>query len=87
MNYVRKKIITIVAKNLNDSFDLIEIENSDFIDDFGMDSLDFISIIIELEEEFKIQIPNDLINFDNFRTVLSIETIIDSIMSKKKELQ
>ncbi len=34
----------------------------DLIDDLGMDSLSFVSIIIEIESAFKIIIPDNMIN-------------------------
>ncbi|MBA7522509.1 Acyl carrier protein [subsurface metagenome] len=33
-------------------------ENSSFLDDLGLDSLDIIELIMELEEEFNIEIPD-----------------------------
>ncbi|MBA7535376.1 Acyl carrier protein [subsurface metagenome] len=34
-------------------------ENSSFLDDLGADSLDTIDFIMELEEEFNIEIPDE----------------------------
>ncbi|MBA7529856.1 Acyl carrier protein [subsurface metagenome] len=33
-------------------------ENSSFLDDLGLDSLDIIELIMEFEEEFNIEIPD-----------------------------
>ncbi|MBA7580644.1 acyl carrier protein [Candidatus Atribacteria bacterium 1244-E10-H5-B2] len=33
-------------------------ENSSFIDDLGLDSLDIIELIMEFEEEFDLEIPD-----------------------------
>ncbi len=33
-------------------------ENSSFLDDLGLDSLDIIELIMELEEEFDLEIPD-----------------------------
>lgn len=35
-------------------------EDTNFIDDLGMDSLDQSELVIELEEEFDINIPDDM---------------------------
>ena len=33
-------------------------ENSSFVDDLGTDSLDFVELIMALEEEFNLEIPD-----------------------------
>jgi acyl carrier protein len=34
-------------------------EESDFIEDLGADSLDIVELIMELEEEFELEIPDE----------------------------
>ncbi len=34
-------------------------EDSDFIEDLGADSLDIVELIMELEEEFDLEIPDE----------------------------
>lgn len=45
-------------------------ENSRFIEDLGADSLDLTSIIMELEDEFGIEIPDEV--------VMTIKTVGDA---------
>ena len=52
------------------------IEYVDLIDDLGMDSMIFLSVIIELETTFDIIIPDDLLLMENFR---EIDTIVDIV--------
>lgn len=52
------------------------IEYVDFIDDLGMDSITFISLIVELEVCFSIIIPDDMLLMDNFKNVDDIVEII-----------
>lgn len=58
MASVEERVIEIVCENLAVSKDQVKRETS-FIDDIGADSLDIVELIMELEEEFEITIPDD----------------------------
>ena len=52
----------IIIKNLMEQLDLERDEitsDSNFVEDFEMDSLDMVEMLIELEKETGIKIPND----------------------------
>lgn len=53
-----EKIQKIIAEVLNVETDDITMEST-FVDDLGADSLDLFQIIMGIEEEFDIEIPND----------------------------
>lgn len=53
-----EKIQKIIAEVLNINESEITIETT-FIDDLGADSLDVFQIIMGIEEEFNIEIPNE----------------------------
>jgi acyl carrier protein len=55
---VQDRVIEIVASQLGVSKDQITPETS-FINDLGADSLDTVELVMELEEEFEINIPDD----------------------------
>ncbi len=55
---VQERVIDIVASQLGVSKDQITPETS-FINDLGADSLDTVELVMELEEEFEINIPDD----------------------------
>ncbi|NLP13356.1 MAG: acyl carrier protein [Clostridium sp.] len=54
---VFEKIKKIVAEQLGVEEDEITMESS-FIDDLGADSLDIVELIMALEEEFDLEIPD-----------------------------
>ncbi|MEC8557164.1 MAG: acyl carrier protein [Planctomycetota bacterium] len=58
MASVEERVIDIVAEQLGVEKDKI---NSDthFVNDLGADSLDTVELVMELEEEFDISIPED----------------------------
>ena len=53
-----EKIKKIIAEVLNMDEDTITMEST-FADDLGADSLDVFQIIMGVEEEFEIEIPNE----------------------------
>lgn len=53
-----EKLRKIIAEVLNIEQDRISLEST-FVDDLGADSLDVFQIIMGIEEEFDVQIPDD----------------------------
>ena len=53
-----EKLKKIIAEVLNEDEEEITMETT-FVDDLGADSLDVFQIIMGLEEEFDIEIPNE----------------------------
>ncbi|MEM7782082.1 MAG: acyl carrier protein [Planctomycetota bacterium] len=58
MSSVEEKVINIVAEQLGVDKDKIKRE-SNFVNDLGADSLDTVELVMELEEEFDINIPDE----------------------------
>lgn len=58
MASVAERVIDIVAEQLGVEKDKIAPETS-FVNDLGADSLDTVELVMELEEEFDINIPDD----------------------------
>ena len=55
---IEERVKKIVAEQLGSGEDEISNESS-FIDDLGADSLDTVELVMALEEEFDIEIPDD----------------------------
>lgn len=62
------------------------LEHVDLIDDLGMDSLSFISIVIETESTFDITIPEEMLLMENFRTVDRIIEIVENEKNFNKSI-
>ena len=58
MASVEERVVDIVAEQLGVSKDQIKKETH-FVNDLGADSLDTVELVMELEEEFDINIPDD----------------------------
>ncbi len=58
MATVEERVVDIVAEQLGVEKDKISRETS-FVNDLGADSLDTVELVMELEEEFNISIPDE----------------------------
>ena len=60
MSEVAEKVKKIIAEHLGiDDMEKIT-EDAKFIDDLGADSLDTVELVMAFEEEFNIEIPDDI---------------------------
>jgi acyl carrier protein len=55
---VEQKVLNIVCEQLGTSRDKVSAETS-FINDLGADSLDTVELVMEFEDEFQINIPDE----------------------------
>ena len=61
------------------SVDAAEVkEDSKFIEDLGADSLDFVELVMALEEKFDIEIPDE-----EAEKILNVQNVIDYVQSKQ----
>ncbi|MCI7812186.1 MAG: acyl carrier protein [Lachnospiraceae bacterium] len=70
-----EKLQQIIAEVLNVNADEITQETT-FVDDLGADSLDIFQIIMGIEEEFDIEIPNDEVE-----KIVSVGDAVEQIKS------
>jgi len=75
-----KKVKAIVADKLNISEDQIT-ENASFTQDLGADSLDTVELVMALEDEFGLNIPDD--EAEKLNTVgKAIDYILEHVKNK-----
>lgn len=58
MSTIEERVRKVVTEQLDVSEDQVTAEAS-FVDDLGADSLDTVELVMALEEEFGIEIPDD----------------------------
>ena len=63
---IAERVATIVANQLDVEKEKVKPETS-FINDLGADSLDIVELVMELEEEFQMSIPDE--DAEKIRTV------------------
>ena len=75
MASVEERVVNIVAEQLGVDKEKVSRETS-FVNDLGADSLDTVELVMELEEEFDITIPDDAA--EKIQTVGQAVEFIDS---------
>jgi len=70
---IEERVKKIVAEQLGSGEDEITNESS-FIDDLGADSLDTVELVMTLEEEFDIEIPDD-----DAEKIATVQSAIDYV--------
>ena len=81
---IKEKIIGILTSLFSDSgVDTDILEYVDLIDDLGMDSINFVSLIIELEAAFDVQIPDEWLLMEKFKTFSQIYSAVDALINEK----
>lgn len=78
MSDVLERVKKIVVENLDVEADKV-VESASFIDDLGADSLDLVELVMAFEEEFDIEIPDDV--QENIRSVGDAVTQIKQTVS------
>ena len=63
---IMDKVKSVIVEQLNVDEDLVT-EDASFIDDLSADSLDIVELVMALEEEFGISIPDE--EAENIKTV------------------
>jgi acyl carrier protein len=75
---IEQKVKNIIADQLGVGEDEIKI-NSSFIEDLGADSLDIVELVMAMEEEFEVEIPDE--EAENIKTV---QDAVNYITTHKK---
>ena len=74
MSNIEERVRTIIAEQLDqDNSDIVP--EASFIDDLGADSLDLVELVMHMEEEFDVEIPDE--EAENIRTVQDAINYID----------
>jgi len=63
---LEKKVVSLVSKSLKLEEDKVKLESS-FVDDLGADSLDIVELVMAMEDEFQLDIPDK--DAEGIRTV------------------
>jgi acyl carrier protein len=77
---VEERVIDIVCENLGVNKEQVTRQTS-FVEDVGADSLDIVELVMELEEEFEITIPDD--QAEKIKTVGEAIDYIEREQAKK----
>ena len=77
MSDIADRVKKIVVEHLDAEEDKV-VESASFIDDLGADSLDTVELVMAFEEEFNIEIPDDMAE-----KITTIKDAIDHIQNSQ----
>lgn len=82
-----KDIINGIIKSLEEIFVYIDINEFEIVDlsNFIEDSLQFMSFIVRLEDNFSIEFPPELMIFDNFKSINNINKMVSELIVLKEQ--
>ena len=80
-NSVKDKVLGIIADQLDLDSSEIKLDSS-FVDDLGADSLDTVELVLALEEQFEVSIPDD--EAENIKTVQQAIDKIEQTLNNAK---
>lgn len=81
---IKSEVIQLISELFKGKgFDTDIIEYADLVNDMGMDSITFISIVIELETKFDITVPDDMLLMDNFKKVDDVVKIVEQELNSR----
>lgn len=75
---IDKKIIQIIAEQLGINEDEV-IADAALIDDMGADSLDIVELVMAMEEEFEMEIPDE-----DAEKIVTVRDIIDYVKKRSQ---
>ncbi|UAJ65169.1 acyl carrier protein [Candidatus Schneideria nysicola] len=78
MSTIEDRVKSIIAEQLGVKKDEV-INSASFVDDLGADSLDTVELVMALEEEFNIEIPDE-----EAEKITTVQAAIDFIQVEKK---
>ncbi len=82
---IRSKVTSLIASILADN----EIDRSfspeDSLPDIGLTSVDMVNLMLGLEAEFDITIPQDDITPEHFRSVATIEILVERVLRARRQ--
>jgi acyl carrier protein len=82
MSAVAQGVTEIIAAKMKGN--RAEVRESDWLDELGIESLEAVEMIFELEDRFGIEIPVNANNTDAvFRTVADVIGVVEELVAKK----
>ncbi|MEI2263935.1 phosphopantetheine-binding protein [Erwinia sp. CGal63] len=77
-----ERIKTIATENLSELLGTTSLQNEDNLYDLGMTSLQAVTLMIALEENFAIRFPHTALNAQSFESVKNINSVIQTVLVK-----
>lgn len=86
---IQEKIIKIIEeilkKDNEENYMKNKVEEDMPLETYGIDSFQFISLIVEIEKSFQIEIPETFLSFEKLDTVSSIVKCVERLLNKDSD--
>jgi acyl carrier protein len=66
------------------SVDMDDVDKDDDLFQLGMTFHSTVNVLLALEEAFDIEFPDDLLENDTFRSLSTMETVVSSLVDKRR---
>ena len=73
---VQDRVLSVVRSILDDNAVTVDIEPEARLVDIGLDSMDMVALMLKVEAEFDLTIPQPEIKPENFQSVKTLELMI-----------
>lgn len=78
---MKQVIYDVIKQNIRNS---VDINDDTTFTEAGIDSIEFITMIIELEEEFNIRFEDMQLIYDDYKTIGQLVFVIQQIIEKQQ---
>jgi len=73
---VQDRVLSVVKAILKESEIIAEVHSESRLVDIGLDSMDLVALMLKVEAEFDLTIPQPEITPENFQSVKSLEVLV-----------
>lgn len=80
---LRARLLTIIGQILGKAAEAQSLPVDERLSEMGMSSIKMVNLMLAVEVEFDLSIPQNEITPDNFRSVISIETMLGRLIAPK----
>lgn len=78
-NEIKDRIVKLCLEVMNVTEESNIAESKNLVDDFGLNSIMFITLIVEIEDDFDITIPDQLLSVEHFNTIDAAVDIVSKL--------
>lgn len=78
---IKKVVGENVIKILDNEYDLQAVLLVENLSDIGMDSLNYMNLIVKLEMDFNIEFQDDILNPEKYNSVIKISEYIQNMLT------
>ncbi|MEK4477160.1 acyl carrier protein [Paenibacillus sp. FSL R7-0048] len=81
MNSVEQRVREIITSHVDVSVDMDKVKNNSYLDTIGVNSINFIRSVLDLESEYTIEFDIDMLGFDSFETFGNLVKYVEQKIS------